>query len=125
MVFLYLEVFLETRITDHLINYWVKLLDPPSTHKLFPGKKNAFHPNCPSYYAHNKKNDLKVFYNPLWSNRHEVVSNEVAFSIIQLRAQIEGKAFTREIMPVVGQLCNSKVDYYQKWQKYFNASQRL
>ena len=97
--------FLDTRITDHLINYWVKLLDPASTHKLFPGKKNAFHPNCPSYYAHNKKNDLKVFYNPLWSNRHEIVSNEVAFSIIQLRAQIEGKAFTREIMPVVGQRC--------------------
>ena len=97
--------FVEDKFTEHLVNYWSRSLDPPQTHTLFPGKENAFYPGCPCYYKHGRSTGLKIFYNPLWSNRHEVVSNEIATSIIHLRSQIEGKAFTREIVPHIGQRC--------------------
>ena len=103
--YLLFKGFLEKKFTDHLVNYWCRLLDPPQTHLLFPGKEHAFYPGCPCYYKHGRTTGLKVFYNPLWGNQHEVVSNEIAVSIIHLRSQIEGKAFTREISPRPGQRC--------------------
>jgi len=103
--FLLFKGFLERKFSDHLVNYWCRLLDPPQTHVLFPGKEHAFYAGCPCYYKHGRSTGLKVFYNPLWSNQHEVVSNEIAVSIIHLRSQIEGKAFTREISPRPGQRC--------------------
>lgn len=99
--------FIAEDLSKHLIDFWVHLLDPSISHVPFPGKEKAFYPDCPCYFRGSPTSVHKIFYNPLWSIKNiDIVTNEIAASIINLRSQIEGKAFTRESTATPGQRCS-------------------
>lgn len=94
--------FIPGRIASHISNFWTVHVDPKITHSVY--LREDINLNLGHRYLQDNSGNIS-FFNPLWAKSLDIVSNEIALSIIALRARIEGKALSRDIYPLVGSRC--------------------
>ena len=100
--FIVLRNFISDDLVSHLRLFWSEFAKPDKTHRPLSAKSD-FYNGCGCYFADTKFQ--KTYFNPLWSNTFEPVSNEVSFVIAIIRAKIEGKAIANDCMPIEGRRC--------------------